>query len=95
MTRTAARKTTTARRVVYDAPNGPCIIEADGQLKTVSSPCYEAAKLALSEAWEHRPPACSWERAVFEKEVMPAARAEVRAAWLATAEQWGIEPDRL
>lgn len=92
MTRTAARKTT-ARRVVYDAPNGPCIIEADGQMKSVSSPRYEAAKLALNEAWEHRPPAYSRERAIFEKDVMPEARAEVRAAWLETAEQWGIEPD--
>lgn len=93
MNRTTAHKT--ARRVVYDAPNGPCIIEADGSYTPVASPRYTAATAALAEAWEHRPPAYSRERAIFEKDVMPAARAEVRAAWLATAEQWGIDPDPL
>ena len=92
MTRTAARKST-ARRVVYDAPNGPCVIEPNGQLKNVSSPRYDAAKLALSQAWEHRPPVCTWERALYEKTTLPAVRAEVRAAWLETADQWGIQPD--
>lgn len=56
---------------------------------SVSSPRHEAALLALSEAWEHRPPAYSWERAVFEKFVMPAVRAELRAAWREAVEQSG------
>ncbi|PYI67664.1 hypothetical protein CVV68_09525 [Arthrobacter livingstonensis] len=76
-----------------DLSDGADIMEPDGQYTTVSSPRYEAAQLALSEAWEHRPPAYSWERAVFEYAVMPAARAELHAAWLEAAEQWGIGSD--
>jgi hypothetical protein len=66
---------------------GAVVIEPDGQYTPVSSPRYEAARLALGEAWEHRPPAYSWERAVFEQSVMPAARAELQAAWLEATEQ--------
>lgn len=67
--------------------DGAAVIEPEGQYKPISSPRYIAARQALSEAWEHRPPAYSWERAVFEQSVMPAARAELQAAWLEATEQ--------
>lgn len=73
-------------------PTGPGlnIPGPDGTYRTISSPRYEKARLALIEAWEHRPPACSWERAVFEKMIMPDARAELQAAWLEAAEMSGF-----
>lgn len=75
--------------------DGAGIMVPDVLYASVSSPRLEAAQLALSEAWEHRPPAYSWERAVFEKVVIPAARAELYAAWLEAAEQRGIASDPL
>ncbi|RAN73290.1 hypothetical protein B5P43_31355 [Bacillus sp. SRB_336] len=75
--------------------DGAGILVPDGLYATVSSRRLEAAHLALSEAWAHRPPAYSWERAVFEKAVIPAARAELYAAWLEAAEQRGFESEPL
>ena len=94
MIRTKSRART-ACRVVYDAPGGPCLTGRAGQLVPVSSPLYDDARAALAQAWEARPPACTAARAEYETAVMRPARAAVRAAWLATAEQWGIDPDPL
>lgn len=87
---TAAR-----RRVVYDGQPCPYIIEAGGGRVPVTTAHYEAATAALTAAWERRPPANTPERELYELVNLKEARAEVRAAWIEAAQQFGIPPDKI
>lgn len=61
--------------------------------ESITTPRYEAAKAALAACWNGRPKAFTPEREHFELHELKNARAEVRAAWIETANLHGISPD--
>ena len=86
---TAAR-----RRVVYNGQPCPYIIEAGGGRVPVTTARYEAARAALTAAWDSRPPANTPERELYELVNLKDARTEVRAAWIEAAQQFRISLDK-
>lgn len=77
---------------LYNHPDGRCLMGKDGEIIIVSSPRYEAAKLALWHKERFRPKAGTPEREHYDKIENPALCAEIHAAWQETAEQWGVDP---